>query len=119
VNTFLPEVDAGEESTLRSDKVAESIGSIETDMFIEPSVESKATTTTRNSSTLSNTSNMCVGRRLRVRRTLRGISEEELCRKLGINRNDLNAYEEGIKRVNANMLLRIAKLLDVRPDYFF
>jgi transcriptional regulator with XRE-family HTH domain len=89
-------------------------------MFIEPLGEGKAATTTRNSSsTFSNTSNMCVGQRLRVRRTLRGISEGEFCRKLGINRNDLNAYEEGIERVNANMLLRIAKLLDVRPDYFF
>jgi transcriptional regulator with XRE-family HTH domain len=88
-------------------------------MFIEPSFEGKTATTTRNSSTFRNTSNMCVGRRLRLRRTLRGISEGELCRKLGINRDDLNAYEAGIKRVNANMLLHVAKLLDVRPDYFF
>ena len=64
-------------------------------------------------------SNICVGRRLRVRRTSSGISERELSDKLGIDRNDLNAYEQGAKRVSANLLLRIAKLLDVRPDYFF
>jgi DNA-binding XRE family transcriptional regulator len=97
----------------------ESIASIKTDMLIRPLVGGKAATTTRDSSTFNNTSNMCVGRRLRVRRILRGISEGELCRKLGISRDDLIAYEAGTKRVNANMLLRIAKLLDVRPAYFF
>jgi transcriptional regulator with XRE-family HTH domain len=35
------------------------------------------------------------------------------------DRDDLNAYEAGAERVSANLLLRIAKLLDVRPDYFF
>jgi transcriptional regulator with XRE-family HTH domain len=49
----------------------------------------------------------------------RGISEEELCDKLGIDRPDLNAYEQGAKRVRANLLLRIAELLNVRPDHFF
>jgi hypothetical protein len=97
----------------------ESIGPVETDMFIEPSFEGRAATTMRNSSTFRNTSNMCIGRRLRVRRTLCGISEREFCTKLGINHEDLNAYEAGIKRVNANMLLRVAKLLDVRLNYFF
>ena len=43
----------------------------------------------------------------------------DLCDKLGIYRDDLDAYEQGAKRVSANLLLRIAKLLDVRPDYFF
>jgi plasmid maintenance system antidote protein VapI len=64
-------------------------------------------------------SNICVGRRLRARRTSSGISERELCEKLGIDRDDLSAYELGAKRVSANLLLRIAKLLNVRPDYFF
>ena len=63
--------------------------------------------------------NKCVGHRLRVRRMLSGISERELSDKLGIDRDDLNAYEQGTKRVSANLLLRIGKLLNVRPDYFF
>jgi len=66
-----------------------------------------------------NASNICVGRRLRAGRTSSGISEGELCETLGIDRHDLSAYEQGAKRVSANLLLRIAKLLDVRPDYFF
>jgi len=66
-----------------------------------------------------NASNTCIGRRLRLRRTWLGVSEGELCNKLGIDRDDLNAYEQGAKRVSGNLLLCIAKLLDVRPDYFF
>ena len=54
-----------------------------------------------------------------MRRTSSGISEGELCKKLGIDRDDLDAYEQGVRRVSANLLLRIAKVLDVRPDYFF
>jgi transcriptional regulator with XRE-family HTH domain len=65
------------------------------------------------------TRNIAIGRRLQARRRSFGISERELCDNLGIYRGDLDAYEHGEKRVSANMLLRIAKLLDVRPDYFF
>src|SRR6202166_3550582 len=65
------------------------------------------------------TSNTCLGRRLRVKRTSSGVSKGELCDKLGFDREDLDAYEQGAKRVSANLLLRIAELLDVRPDYFF
>ena len=58
-------------------------------------------------------------RPLQVRRRSLGISQRELCDNLGIYRDDLDAYEHGAKRVSANLLLRIAKLLDVQPDYFF
>ena len=68
---------------------------------------------------LNNPSDMCVGSRLRVKRTALGISCQELCKQAGIDREDLDAYEAGARRVSANLLLRIAKLLDVRPDYFF
>ena len=40
-------------------------------------------------------------------------------RLLGIDRNDLVAFEAGANRINANLLFRIAKSLEVRPDYFF
>jgi transcriptional regulator with XRE-family HTH domain len=60
-----------------------------------------------------------IGRRLRARRTAVGISERQLSDKLGSDRDALNAYEQGANRVSANLLLRIAKMLDVRPAYFF
>jgi transcriptional regulator with XRE-family HTH domain len=65
------------------------------------------------------TRNIAIGRQLQLRRKSFGISKTELSDKLGIYRDDLDAYERGAKRVSANLLLRIAKLLDVRPDYFF
>jgi ribosome-binding protein aMBF1 (putative translation factor) len=83
------------------------------DTLIEPAAAGKAAPITQN------TSNTCVGRRLRLRRTSSGISKGELCDKLGIDRNDLDAYEQGAKRVNANLLLRVAKLFNVQPEYFF
>lgn len=66
-----------------------------------------------------NVSNACVARRLRAKRSSLGISERELSEKLGIDRSELKAYEQGERRVSAKLLLRIAKLLEVRPDYFF
>ena len=62
---------------------------------------------------------MWIGNRIRIKRTSRGVSQEEFCKLLGIGWNDLAAFEAGAKRINANLLFRAAKSLDVRPDYFF
>lgn len=64
-------------------------------------------------------SNLRIGSRLRTKRVSYGMSEEELSEQLGIDQDDLKLYETGAKRVNANLLLRVAELLDVGPDYFF
>jgi transcriptional regulator with XRE-family HTH domain len=63
--------------------------------------------------------NALIGSRVRSRRSSLGISQQELCTKLKIKSDDLGAYEVGEERINANLLFRIAKLLDVRLDYFF
>jgi DNA-binding transcriptional regulator YiaG len=60
-----------------------------------------------------------IGGRVRIKRTSRGISRQEFSTALSIDGNDLAAFEAGEKRVNASLLFRIAKLMDVRPDYFF
>ena len=60
-----------------------------------------------------------IGNRDRIKRTSRGMSQEEICKLLGVSRNDLAAFEAGAKRINANLLFRVAKSLDVRPDHFF
>ena len=62
---------------------------------------------------------MWIGGRVRIKRTSRGMSQQEFCKLLGISRYDLPAYEAGAQRINASLLLRIAKSLDVQPDYFF
>ena len=60
-----------------------------------------------------------IGSRIRIKRTSRGMSQQEFCKLLSVGRNDLADFEAGAKRVNANLLLRVAKSLDVQPDYFF
>src|SRR5262245_17809550 len=60
-----------------------------------------------------------LGRRLHLRRTLCGLSGRELSEKLQIDPKELDAYERGIKRITANLLLRTAEVLEVRCDYFF
>jgi ribosome-binding protein aMBF1 (putative translation factor) len=55
-----------------------------------------------------------IGSRVRIKRTSRGISEQEFSMSLNIDGNDLAAFEAGEKRINANLLFRIAKLMDVR-----
>src|SRR5258708_4038042 len=60
-----------------------------------------------------------IGDRLRITRVSRGISEKEFSESLGIDGGQLHLYESGGKRLGANLLLRIAKLLDVRLEYFF
>ena len=60
-----------------------------------------------------------VGRRLRIRQEWLGVSDQELCERVGIDCDDISAYQSGKKRIGANLLFRIAKLLDVRLNYFF
>lgn len=60
-----------------------------------------------------------IGSRLRIKRTMRGLTKGEFSELLDIDQNDLAAFEAGARRINANLLFRIAKALDVRPDSFF
>lgn len=64
-------------------------------------------------------SNVYIGNRLRSGRISQGISQREFAERLGIPYDDLHLYESGGKRVGANLLLRIARLLDVRLETFF
>ena len=75
---------------------------------------------TRNpTTTVVNSVDVHIGGRARIRRSSLGISEHELSNLLELDRSTLAAYEAGAQRINANLLLRIAKVLDVRPGYFF
>jgi Helix-turn-helix len=60
-----------------------------------------------------------IGSRVRIKRTARGISEQEFSAALSIDGNDLAAFEAGEKRINANLLFRIAKFVGVQPGFFF
>lgn len=67
----------------------------------------------------SSPSNIRIGNRLRIIRESHGISEKEFSLRLAIDFRDLNFYEFGQRRVSAGLLLRIARLLNVGPGYFF
>jgi transcriptional regulator with XRE-family HTH domain len=67
----------------------------------------------------SNSVDSHIGSRLRIRRTSRGMNGAQFSKLVGVDRSNLAAYEAGAQRINAGLLLRIASVLDVRPDYFF
>jgi DNA-binding XRE family transcriptional regulator len=62
---------------------------------------------------------MFIGNRVRVKRTSRGMTQQEFSELLDIDCDTLAAHEAGAERINARLLFQIAKLLDVRPNYFF
>ncbi len=60
-----------------------------------------------------------VGNRVRLRRTLLGISREKLGRELGLTFQQVQKYEKGANRVGASRLFQISQILDVPPAFFF
>ncbi len=60
-----------------------------------------------------------VGKRLRLRRTMLGISQEKLAEILGITFQQVQKYEKGINRVGSSRLFDIAKALNVPVNFFF
>jgi transcriptional regulator with XRE-family HTH domain len=60
-----------------------------------------------------------VGQRVRVRRTLLGMSQEALADAIGLTFQQVQKYEKGSNRVSSSRLLDIANVLDVSVSYFF
>lgn len=60
-----------------------------------------------------------VGKRLRVRRSLLGISQEKLADAVGVTFQQIQKYERGTNRVSASRLLRFSQILQVPVDYFY
>jgi transcriptional regulator with XRE-family HTH domain len=67
----------------------------------------------------SNQIDKSLGGRLRDKRISTGWSQEQLAEKLQVDPKDISAYEKGVKRITADRLLRLSKILGVRPVYFF
>ena len=67
----------------------------------------------------SNQIDKALGCRLRDKRTSTGWSQEQLAEKTQIDPKEISAYEKGTKRITADRLLRLSKVLGVRPVYFF
>jgi transcriptional regulator with XRE-family HTH domain len=67
----------------------------------------------------SNQIDKSLGGRLRDKRMSTGWTQEQLADKLQIDPKDIHAYEKGLKRITADRLLRLSKVLGVKPVYFF
>ncbi len=60
-----------------------------------------------------------VGSRVRLRRTLLGMSQEKLGDAIGLTFQQVQKYERGANRVGASRLYDLARVLDVPVSYFF
>ncbi len=60
-----------------------------------------------------------VGSRIRLRRTLLGMSQERLGEALGITFQQVQKYERGVNRVGASRLYDLARVFDVPVGFFY
>jgi transcriptional regulator with XRE-family HTH domain len=60
-----------------------------------------------------------VGRRLRLKRTFLGMSQEAVGKQIGVTFQQIQKYERGINRMGASRLYDFAKALGVPVSYFF
>lgn len=60
-----------------------------------------------------------VGSRLRLRRTLLGLSQGKLGEAVGLTFQQIQKYERGANRVGASRLFEFSRILNVTISYFF
>lgn len=60
-----------------------------------------------------------VGKKLRERRSVLGITQEKLGRELGLTFQQVQKYERGANRIGASRLFQLCRILDVGPNHFF
>lgn len=60
-----------------------------------------------------------VGSRVRLRRTLLGMSQEKLGEAIGLTFQQVQKYERGANRVGASRLYDLSRVLDVPVGFFF
>jgi hypothetical protein len=60
-----------------------------------------------------------IGKCIAVRRSLCGLSKQQLGARLGIDSAEVEAYEQGEKRMGCKFLLETAKQLKATPRFFF
>ena len=60
-----------------------------------------------------------VGARVRMRRTLLGMSQKKLGRAVGVTFQQIQKYERGVSRIGAGRLFNLSRILDVPVSFFF
>jgi transcriptional regulator with XRE-family HTH domain len=63
--------------------------------------------------------NQHIGERIRIRRTLLNLSQQELGKALGMSFQQMRKYELGASSIGAGQLCEIAKALDVPISFFY
>ena len=60
-----------------------------------------------------------VGSRVRLRRTLLGMSQDKLGEALGLTFQQVQKYERGANRIGSSRLFELSQILDVPVSFFF
>lgn len=60
-----------------------------------------------------------VGKRLKQRRTIMGLSQEAVAKAVGITFQQVQKYEKGSNAMNANRLYEFSRFMNVPVAYFF
>ncbi|MCF8481927.1 MAG: helix-turn-helix transcriptional regulator [Rhodospirillum sp.] len=60
-----------------------------------------------------------VGKRIRERRVMLGLSQQQMADMIGVTYQQAHKYERGINRISAGRLYEIAQVLNVPMNYFF
>jgi len=60
-----------------------------------------------------------VGKRLKIRRSLLGLSQEKLAEAIGLTFQQVQKYERGVNRISAGRLYQFSKILSVPITYFY
>lgn len=60
-----------------------------------------------------------VGARIRERRIMLGLSQQQMADMIGVTYQQAHKYERGINRISAGRLYEIAQVLRVPVEYFF
>jgi transcriptional regulator with XRE-family HTH domain len=68
---------------------------------------------------MANPVDLFVGKRLRQRRRLLGLTQQKLADEVNIRFQQIQKYESGSNRISASRLWALSKALDVPISYFF
>jgi transcriptional regulator with XRE-family HTH domain len=60
-----------------------------------------------------------VGSRIRERRVMMGLSQQQLARMIGVTYQQAHKYERGLNRISAGRLFEISQVLGVTVSWFF
>lgn len=60
-----------------------------------------------------------IGSRLREARTMRGMSQEDLAKRIGLTFQQVQKYEKGANRISATQLFDLAGIMELPITWFF